>query len=153
MDKLTPEIVLGFLQNTDGRIHLREIRAAVDISLPENKSDLYVIMHRLVERGQARSLGGGYYRFIKRDIKPASWWDGGESQKLDLTWPYDIETYESFGFEEHLNIYAGDVIVIAGVTNRGKTCFILNFLVNNMDKHECVLLSSEFNNIQIHTID
>ena len=54
---------------------------------------------------------------------------------IDLAWPLDIQNYAL--------TYPGNVLIIAGETNSGKTSFLLDFVRRNMTKHRIHYMSSE----------
>ena len=97
------------------------------------------------------------YRWIDNTCKKIVWYPvpgegggegiggyGGEGDPLDLTWPYGHEDESTFGFDGFVTISPGDVVVIAGQSNAGKTCFCLNVLWDNMDKYPCTLMGNEY---------
>jgi hypothetical protein len=86
-----------------------------------------------------------YYRYIVRDKEVIDWLNASDEPILDISWPYGFEDNTKFGFDGSIRISRGDVIVVAGVTNTGKTTFCLNFLWRNMDKFHCVLMGNEYN--------
>ncbi len=95
---------------------------------------------------------GRYYRYIDNTLVPVEWIDKKDSPVLDIQWPRGHEsenqgwTDSRFGFDGHCVITAGSLIVLAGVTNTGKTTFSRNFLLANMDYMPCTLFVNE--NIQ-----
>ncbi len=84
------------------------------------------------------------YRFIDATFKPIDWVNASEGAALDLVWPYGHEDGSQFGFDGRITISPGDIVVIAGVSNMGKTAFCLNFLWENMDKYPCTLMGNEY---------
>lgn len=87
---------------------------------------------------------GKHYRLIDRQIKEIILRKDGVRQLLDLRYPYGVEDTTEFGFEESVKLYPGDIIVVAGEGQRGKTAFCLNLAVNNMEKHKEIYFTSEF---------
>jgi len=88
---------------------------------------------------------GRNYRVIDKTLNVIEWWDTKENDTLKINWPYGVEDNTSFGFDESILVYPGDLIVVAGEGNKGKTAFCLNFIVNNMDTMPCYYFTSEFN--------
>lgn len=78
--------------------------------------------------------GYGWYR------KKAGTLIGIDWKKADGN-PLDIEL--PLGLGEMVNLYSGDIIVIAGESNAGKTGMCLNIAEMNMHDWECIYLSSE----------
>lgn len=88
---------------------------------------------------------GKQYRVIDRTLKIIEWHKALRNDTLEIKWPYDHEEQTNFGFDESIKIYPGDLIVVAGEGNKGKTTFALNFVVENMDIYPCFYFTSEFN--------
>lgn len=92
---------------------------------------------------------GKRYRVIDPTLNEIKWWENTERKTLEINWPYGAEDYTTFGFEESIVVYPGDVIGLAGEGNKGKTTFALNYLINNLDKYpESIYFTSEFNEMK-----
>jgi len=68
---------------------------------------------------------------------------------INIKWPYGHgegldECDTRFGFDGHVEISAGDVIVIAGVSNTGKSAMAINLVAENMDLMEVRLQGNEY---------
>lgn len=89
---------------------------------------------------------GNLYSLIEKDLDVIQWWQNPQDiPEFELLYPFGEEDNSSFGFEESIKIIPGDLLVLAGETNRGKTSFLLNLLVNNCEKYPITYFSSEFN--------
>lgn len=84
------------------------------------------------------------YRYIYKDIKYIDWLNTNVSKTINVKWPYGISDDSRFSFDGHICVSPGDLIVLAGVSNMGKTAFVLNFLWANMDEHLCRLMGNEY---------
>ncbi len=115
----------------------RESRKLVAIKLA------YEVEHRKLEKLNSPHLPS-LYRAIDNTLKIIDWVNASDLDVLNLTWPYGREDDSHFGFDGKVTISPGDVIVIAGVSNMGKTCFCLNMLWENMDKYPCFLMGNEY---------
>ena len=98
----------------------------------------YEVRHGILEKNNR------LYRSVDNTIKYIDWVGASEGQTIDLGWPLDRENNTSFDFEDHIVISPGDIIVIAGVSNMGKTAMILNLLWENMDRYPCTLMGNEY---------
>ncbi len=86
------------------------------------------------------------YRYIDNTIVTIDWVNRGvgEEGTLPIQWPYGIEDESRFGFDGNAIVSQGDIIVVAGVSNTGKTTFCHNFLWLNMDLFPCTLMGNEY---------
>lgn len=62
---------------------------------------------------------------------------------FELFFPRDADTGVELPFGPELIIREGDLILIGGVSNKGKTCLCLNFCAENIDKYP-VLMGHEY---------
>jgi len=85
-----------------------------------------------------------FYRYIDNTCKYIDWLNAPSSDVLNINWPYGIGDGSKFGFDGRVRIAPGDVIVVAGTSNMGKTAFCLNFLWENMDTYPCTLMGNEY---------
>ena len=76
----------------------------------------------------------GTYRRIMDESEVLNWADATMSP-MDIIWP--------FGFEELVDIYPTNIIVLAGEKDKGKTTLLLNFILLNMGKHRIHYHTSE----------
>lgn len=76
----------------------------------------------------------GCYRRLENDVEPLDW-QNAETNPLNLIWP--------FGIHNLVHVFPGNIGVIAGYPNAGKTAFIHNFIRFNQQQHEVHLFSSE----------
>jgi len=75
----------------------------------------------------------GRYRFADRAFETLDWRSADPNDILDIRWPYGLQDDTSFLFDDNLTLYPGSVVVISGVSNQGKTTFMINLIGRNMD--------------------
>ena len=121
---------------TDGYFSVTDCRQALQSITDSDQTTFRVILHRLAKRGVIEKNGhkDGVYRRIVTEIEPLDW-KNADTNPLPLHWPFLIERLVS--------IYPGNIAIIAGSPNAGKTAFILNFIKLNQDHQEIHLFSSE----------
>ena len=85
----------------------------------------------------------GFYKVIAK-VKPVKWWEADSSVYFDLRHPMGHKDNTAFRWDELLNISPGDLIVIGGVSNYGKSCLVLNYLAENIDLHDCLVMGNEY---------
>ena len=79
------------------------------------------------------------YRYINNNINYINWYEGGMGETyFDLIFPsnHQAKDLSYFSFQDSIRISPGSVIVVAGQTNAGKSCFARNLVWDNMDKHK-----------------
>ncbi len=147
MTELKPEQVLFWLKQA-GQGSLREAQEEIGLASPQGRTSLRKILQRFVDDKHARRLGRGVYEYIDREIQPMDWWNATDQVDINLQFPVgrfaDGEPDGTgFGFE-CMKIYPTDVIVLAGVSNAGKTAFALNLAVENMGKYHVTIQGNEY---------
>lgn len=84
------------------------------------------------------------YHLVNNNTKYLDWVNSDLTTPLDIRWPYSLEDETRFGFDGCIEIAPRDIIVVAGVSNTGKSCFAKNFLWENMDTYPCTLMGNEY---------
>jgi len=140
--KLTTAQLEKWLGNEEEEFGIEQFRRKYNIDADCDL--LYKAFERWVKAGILKRLRRGWYHKVT-PIEPIKWWNGTEGKVIDLVWPYGVDDNSSFGFDENIEICSGDIIVIAGLKNMGKTTMAYNFLVNNLDKFpQCRLMVNEY---------
>ncbi len=130
VEKLTQDKVWGFIQLSDDDFDLESLRARHDISA--DSSTFYTAISRLLADRKIKRLGRGKYRRIKK-VEPVNWWNTEINEDpLNFLFPKSHEDESEFGIEECAEVFPGDMILIAGASNYGKTTLALNILGENL---------------------
>jgi len=111
-----------------------------------DRDDRHRVVVRLFHAVEADLLkkDGRLYSYIDKTYKLVPWeMATGEDDTLDVTWPYGHEDGSAFGFADAVSVSQGDVVVLAGVSNMGKTAFCLNMVVDNMDRYSVTYMGNE----------
>jgi len=87
------------------------------------------------------------YRIIDKEIDEIDWVSANIDDVYNLSFPYGVWDNTHFDFEKNLYIPPKGIVAIAGVSNEGKTAFVLNILVLNMDKYKCTYFTNELTGI------
>lgn len=82
------------------------------------------------------------YRYVDNTLVRMDWVNVRAAANLDLAWPVGSDGTQ-FSFDGKVAIPQKGLVVLAGVTNTGKSVFCRNFLWMNMDKYHCLYFSSE----------
>ena len=129
------------------RFTLDQICRDLQISERDNRRYVAIALNRRSEQGKLEKVSNytqALYRYIISTSKSIDWVNAPDDDILNLSWPYGIDDSTQFGFDGRVRISPGDIIVIAGTSNMGKTAFCLNFLWENMDSFPCTLMGNEY---------
>jgi hypothetical protein len=135
--QLTKEQILAWLAKEEEEFSIENFRKKYKI-LPDSDV-LYVTFNRLIQERKLRRLRRGWYRKVP-PVEPINWWDGEKRRNYPIVWPYGVDDNSSFHFDDSIEILPGDIIALAGRSNAGKSCFAINFLVNNLHLFKSALL-------------
>jgi len=120
----------------EGYEELTKCFQSLQVLTREERRHGYVVVHRLKEEGFLEKYGNkaGVYRrvdknFEKMDILSAS----GKEANIELP----------LGLGDLAKLYPGNIAVIAGSKEAGKTAFLLNVAAANLGKKKIVYLNSE----------
>ena len=135
--------VLSFINLTKGYINLTEVYNTLQILTKEEKSNVYVIMNRLVKEGVVERFGNknGQFRKIESEIETIDWYDADEMSHLPIEYPLDLHKY--------VLTLPKNIVVIAGSKDAGKTAFLLNVAAINRDKFKVYYFSSEMGEVEM----
>ena len=147
--------LLEYLQPARGRtVNLRDIRTYLKIE-PGSKDDqnlrvqmsTTLVAKRIVKPS---GLGDGNYKVLV-PVEPVKWWDEDiDVEPLDFKFPKSYELDEEiymkteFGIEECVEVFAGDMVLISGASNYGKTAIALSIMGENLGLMPALLMGSEY---------
>lgn len=135
MGEITTEEVREYLKKIEGQVvGLDTLRKEFNILQGSKSFDaIRNIMFRLAKEGLAKPLTNGKYKVIIQ-VDPVKWWEELEDENpLDFKFPKSYHDDTTFGIENLVEVYAGDLILISGQTNFGKTAMALSILGENID--------------------
>lgn len=129
------ELVKDWVCNTDVTIKLQDGYNALHCVTRDEKAKLRVYFRRLTEEGVLRKTGTGAYILRKDTIE---WLDieGADTKPFPIKWP--------LGVEKLVKLPIGGLTLIAGQQGAGKTAFLLNVAILNMNRgRDVIFLSTE----------
>lgn len=128
--------VRDWVGDVGGEFSIVEIYKDLSLRDKNDHKNTSVILGRMVKDGLLRRSGklNGRFRRVDKDCDEVDW-RNAPTESLPFTFPLDIHDW--------VNIYGGNVIVIAGSQNSGKTAFCLNFSIANQDIYEINYFTSE----------
>ncbi len=153
MVKLTNDYVKQFLKPMEGRIiTLTDLRKELQIEKGtaawDDIRNILLELSRLKEPIVAQSgKRDGVWKVIRRAIAvPVFSVEREHIPPFDLKFPRDRVTDIELPMAGKMVIREGDLILIGGVSNYGKTTMSMNFLAENIDKSP-VLMGNEFTSL------
>jgi hypothetical protein len=135
-------------EHPDERFDLDTICRNLDISGGQNRRYVSIELARQVEKGKLEKLASGahsYYKYVNTFKRIVPWYNADVNNTIPIRWPRSHRDDTGFGFSNSILVSQGNLIVIAGVSNMGKTGFAQNFLFENMDLMPCQMMVNEYN--------
>lgn len=125
-----------------GNFLLREVIMGHHLSTRAEQQNASMILKRLAERGVIERYGDkrGQFRLVNKDLNKIDILNA-PTDTVDVRWPFQIERF--------VNTYPKSIVVCAGVSNAGKTAFLINFTAMNMAKHRIRYQSSEMDGTEL----
>jgi hypothetical protein len=151
MAEITTVEVKDYLLQCQGReITLPELRREMNI-IPGSKSweAIRTIMFRLAEQRIVAPTGkrNGTYKVISQVQAVRAFVPGREKRPpVQLMFPRDSNTGMEMDFANDVIVREGDLILISGLSNYGKTTLCLSFCAENIDAHP-ILMGNEYTTI------
>lgn len=125
-DKNLKILIEGWLSKSPGEFSIRDIDYDLNIQTLEQKKTRLDVLELLVLNNKLERVGSrrGYYRPYHMDLEPIDYTDASTSVEFVKFWlPFKLHDY--------VGILPGNIIIIAGAPNAGKTALIMNILKNN----------------------
>jgi len=132
MNSMTYDDLYMWLNDDDRAFHVSELDKG-DIT----SRILYLdMLEKFIKDGVIEKYGDkrGWYQTRKTDLQEMDFINADE-KPIKLWMPFDIDL--------KVNFYPGNIIIIAGTWNAGKTAVVLNMIVNNRYQHNIHYFNSE----------
>jgi hypothetical protein len=132
---LTQEI-RELVLTTSGNISTTFVYNRQQVTTREEKKKVAVILNRLAIEGLLEPTGvrAGEYRIVERSCEPEDW-QNASTDTVKLWLPFELD--------EIVEVMPGDIILIAGSQNAGKSALMMNIAKENRDKYLIHYFSSE----------
>ena len=141
--KVWPEVDKWLEFHRGEKFDLDTICRQLDVKNRSQRHSVIKKLSYLVNKGKLEK-SAHQYTYINNEYVSIEWWNAALTKPVPISWPRGVDDGSRFGFDGHVIINPRDIIVIAGVSNMGKTAFALNMLWNNMDKLPCFLMGNEY---------
>lgn len=126
--------VRGFLEFVHGEFDLKTVYQEMEAKTPADMNACRQAVKRLVDTRVIEPVGRGWYRVVNSEMSSIEFLSASV-QPLDFKLPLDMHSY--------VNIYPGNILVLAGEQNVGKTALLLETVRLNMETYPIRYLSSE----------
>jgi hypothetical protein len=129
--------IRDWVKDTSGWFSYDEIDREFEIRLSTEKHNRWMIIKRLKDDGtiEAHPSNNKLLRHIKAATRIIDFKAAGQRTPLAIKYP--------FGIERYIKTYPGNIVVLAGAADAGKTAFLLNFIGLNMADFSIFYQSSE----------
>ncbi|MFC1694132.1 DnaB-like helicase N-terminal domain-containing protein [Candidatus Latescibacterota bacterium] len=130
------EKIRNWISVTSGDFFVTELDKELNIVTERDKASRRKVIQRICEDGllERASNRQGHYRSVDNSYENIDVYNA-PTDSLPVKWPMEIE--------KHVIIYPGNIIIIAGEQNVGKTTFLLDFARLNMKNHKIRVMNSE----------
>ena len=143
-NRLIAAEVRDWVDGYKGYFNITDVYRDVYAVTKAQKTAVRVALHRMAEKGQLQKhlTKAACYRRVESVSDPIDYLSA-PTQDLNIRWP--------LGIHNLVRMYPGNIAVVAGTSNAGKTAFLLNFVEKNMDKHKINYFSSEMGSVEVRT--
>lgn len=135
--------ILAWAEGTTGWWSNAELDSDLGIKTTADKDNRKHILSRYADKAiiENHPKSNRFHRYINTKVEVLDFKSAKGKNSLALKWP--------FGLENYVDIYPGNVTVIAGAPNSGKTCFVLNFIYLNQDRYPIFYFCSEMGEAEL----
>ena len=128
--------VLAWVKATSGWWAADELDRDLGIS-GKDKENRRQILHRFKEQGivEQHPKVNKHWRYVNKAVTRIDFKSASSARALAVRWP--------MGIEKKVNLFPGNLAVVAGAQEAGKTALLLNFIKMNMERFPIYYLCSE----------
>jgi len=129
--------LFDFIEQSSGWFFTDDINRALNIINTKDKENIRIQCHQLASKGllQKDPHRTGHWRKVDKDLAEMDILGAEVAEGMGIHWP--------FGLEKVFLTIPKSLVLIAGATDAGKTCYLISFMLANQWKHEIHYFSSE----------
>lgn len=137
------KVIEDWVASTSGWFDTPELDRELALISTAHKNNRREIMLRLEAKGilERHPKVNKQFRYVDPSITNLAFKTATNAGILPLRWPLGIEKY--------VNIFPGNMVVVAGSPNAGKTALLLNFIRKNQDNFEIRYYCSEMGAVEL----
>jgi len=135
--------VVDWVHGSNGWWTSDELDKELAIFSEQDKANRRQIISRLREQGtieQHQKLNK-HFRFVNTKVTSINFKTASNAGVLDLSWPLDVQDY--------VNLYPGNIAVVAGSPNAGKTAMLLSIIHQNQGAYPIYYFCSEMGEVEL----
>lgn len=138
------ELVREWVMTSSGNIMTSDVHKELGLTSRDLKKQANEALRRMEQENVVVKCGdkNGCYRLLEKDAPLIDFLNVNLNDPYPIKWPFRLE--------ELVDIYPGNVIVVAGAANAGKTAFLLNCIRLNMNRLKIEYFSSEMGPEELH---
>ena len=125
-----------YVLSTTGNFLSTDVVKSLHLSTRDEHKNLSIILKRLVEKNVIEKHGdrNGSWRRVENDIEVIDWMNA-ETEEYPVQFPLNIHNL--------VKLYPGNIAILAGASNTGKTTFMLELIRLNQKRHKILYMNSE----------
>jgi hypothetical protein len=137
--------VREWVVSTNGTFRTTDVYHELGVLDIKEKSAVRVVLSRLVKQGIIEQVGKtrGEFRLVDQSYTPIDWRHANASEIIPIKYPFELEQF--------VNTMPGNIIVVAGEPNSGKTAFLLNIVAMNMGTFDIHYFNSEMGDTELRS--
>ena len=138
------ESIREYIIETDGKWwHVNDIDDQFGLKAKAEKNNRRQILHRMKKEGfiEQHQTVSRKYRHRVTQIEGLNYKQAKRGHVLDIRWPLQVE--------EFVNLYEGNLVVVAGSPNAGKTAMMLNLIYLNQHRFPVYYFCSEMGETEL----
>lgn len=142
-ENVTSEQIEEWCSKTTGWFSYEELDRDLGIVTPDQKHNRRTVTYRLREAKKLEShpRDNKLMRWVNVQVRLVDFKRAGGKSPLAVRYPFHIEQY--------FNTFPGNIIVLAGAADAGKTAFLLNFVYLNQSDFSIYYQSSEMGETEL----
>ncbi len=131
-----------WIEQAPGTFSVRDIKDELRIIDEKSLNTLYVSLHRLEKEKIIEKEGTkrGVYRRIENDVQVMNFLNVNGN---------DVDVWLPFGIDKLVRLYPGNIVLLAGEIESGKTALMLNIIKENMKSWQVHYFNSEMGEVEL----
>ena len=128
--------IRDWISITNGNFSITDLLQTLTFITKQDRPTVTVIINRLIKDGLIERVGkaNGIYRRVEKDLNKMDYMNA-DGKCVDIWFP--------LGVHKMVKTMPGNIIILAGAPNGGKTAYLLNCVLGNQDKFNVHYFNSE----------